>query len=229
MYETVYVEKNKSSRFGVHFYNDSTQWQVFCANSGIDSENIAVICSKNTKSEAWNAFAADIGTVLYLSSDEMNEITTIKEFMKKNCEKNFVILSEAFIMEYLQLAFKGMDLKINFVVVPITPFALFDGFTFKPIINDTGELISKEMFPVGVYVDISILLNATTEEYLGGIASAFRLSISHKASMFEWMIYNLYELLDCDNDTIAELLNRGYQVHKERIEKDTARERTIPV
>jgi len=107
--------------------------------------------------------------------------------------------------------------------------ALFQDISIRPLIDENGETIRKEWYPQAVYVDVSVLAKTSPLEFRNAIASAFKLAISHKASMFEWMISNMYELTDCVEEAICELLERGFNVMKERIEKDTAKERAISV
>ena len=229
MYETIYVEKNKSSRFGIHIYDDSAQWKVFCENCGIAEKKYAAICNADLQADEWKSLVLSFDSILEIKEDDDTAGMKIREFLDQHKGNTFVILNEPFIMEALQDIMTNDDAKISYIFVPVTPFSFFDAISLKPQADKNGEIIRKELFPVGVYADISILIKAKTEAFLGGVASAFRLSISHKASMFEWMIYNLYELLDCEKDTITELLTRGYHVQKERIEKDTAKERSLPI
>ncbi len=229
MCETIYVEKNKSSRFGIHFYEDSTRWNVFCSNCGIANHKYAVICNTSLLKEEWHTLATTLGNILTLDRNDSTVETKIRNFIDDNKDCTFILFSEPFIMEAMQTVITSDDSKLSYVIIPVTPFAFFDAVSLRPQTDKTGELTRKELFPLGVYVDISIFSDATTEDFIGGIAAAFRLAISYKTSMFEWMIYHLYELLDCEKEDVIELLSRGYMVHKERIEKDTAKERALPI
>lgn len=232
MYETIYIEKNKSNRFGVNFYKDSTEWNVFLDACGVNEDKLAVVYNKNMENETWKAFAEakKDGAVLAISAEDDKKAGAVRNFLEQYKESyTFVILEEPFIMEVLRDIVTVDDYKLSYILVPVTPFAQFDSVSIRPKTDVDGEIITKEIFPVGIYVDTSVVLNAKTQSFLGGIACAFRLSISYKASMFEWIISNLYELLDCEEAAVCDLLYRGYGVHKERIEKDTAKERALPV
>lgn len=232
MCETIYIKKNKSSRFGVHFYNDSTEWNVFLESCGVNVDKLAVIYNKNIENETWKAFAEakNNKAVLPISAEDANKSASVRNFLEQYKENyTFVILEEPFIMETIRGIVTSDDYKLSYILVPVTPFAQFDSVSIRPKTDLVGDIITKEIFPLGIYVDISVILNAKTQYFLGGIACAFRLAVSYKASMFEWMISNLYELLDCEAEAVCELLSRGYNVHKERIEKDTAKERSLPV
>lgn len=228
MYETIYIEKNKSTRFGIHLYEDSSQWQLFCENCQITGKKSAAIYNTSLPEDAWYSLAKSFDISLKLDEKDNDAAHKMRMFLDKNKECTFIIFSNPFIMEMLQNIINADDHKLSYVLIPVTPFALLDSVSVKPKTDAAGEIICKELFPQGIYVDTSIILNASAKDFLGGIASAFRLAISHKASMFEWMIYYLYELLDCEEDTVKELLCRGYNVYKERIEKDTAKERSLP-
>lgn len=232
MCESIYIEKNKSSRFGIHFYQNSNEWNSFLGFNGINPEKTAVICSKTLQNTTWSKYLNEIADdlILCLSEQDKDGSERVCGFLKQyKKDYTFVIFAETFIMEVFNDAIFTEATKLSYVLVPVTPFAMFDGVSIRPRIDENGEIVNKEILPRGVYVDVSILLQAKSCDFLGGIACAFRLAISNKVSMFEWMISNLYELLDCEEDTICEFLMRGYYIYKERIEKDTAKERVLPV
>lgn len=231
MYETIYVEKNKTSRFGVHFYKDSSEWKVFLDVCGADESKIAVVCSDTIENEAWKALADSVSEEnVFKVSDSCGDcIVHLRDFLDKKKEDTLIIFSEPKVMDAISAALTAENAKLSFICVPVTPFAQFSGISILPLCDETGEVIRKELLPKGVYVDVSVLKNASPVEFQGAIASAFRLAISYKASFFEWMISNMYELLDGEEEALGEFLARGYTVLKERIEKDTAKERCIPL
>ncbi len=226
MYETIYVEKNKTSRFGVHFYKDSSDWKIFLDICGVDEKKIAIICSNNIQNDTWKALmeGMPLEDVYKISEDSVNDL---RQFIDAKKGYTMVVFNEPAVMEALSVTLTSEDAKLSFVCVPVTPFAQFAGVSILPQCDENGEVTRKEILPKGVYVDVSILKNASPVAFQGAIASAFRLAISYKASFFEWMISNMYELLDGEEEAICEFLERGYNVQKERIEKDTAKERSI--
>lgn len=230
MYETIYIEKNKSSRFGVHFYQDSSHWNVFKEICGVTTDKTAVICNKDIHNESWKAFTTsyDSDDVLKLSKNE-NCNTELHDFLNKKKDYTFIILLDSLVMNRLYEKLTAEESKISFISVPVTPFALFSGITIRPKTDHMGEVLRKELLPKAVYVDISLLSKATPLEFQDAIAAAFRLAVSYKASMFEWMISNMYELTDNEEDAVCELLERGFNVWRERIEKDTAKERALAI
>ncbi len=229
MYETIYVEKNKSTRFGVHFYNDSSEWKIFLDVCGVDEKKTALICSEDIQNETWKALVAGMPAenVFKVSDCSTDDNEQLRIFLDKKKEDTIVILSEPKVMDILTKVVSVEDAKLSFVCVPVTPFAQFSGVSILPLCDENGEVIRKELLPKGVYVDVSVLKNASPISFQGAVASAFRLAISYKASLFEWMISNMYELLDGEEEALCEFLERGYNIFKERIEKDTAKERCI--
>ena len=227
MYETIYVEKNKSSRFGIYFYDDVAQWNVFKDICELNDRNLAVICSENIVNDAWKAFADSFAKedAFYLSEKNADSISDF--ITMKNADYTFIVLMDTFVMETLYKNITSDIIKCSYICVPVTAESLFHGVTIRPLIDDNGEITRKELFPKAVYADVSVLTKASPMEFQNAIAAAFRLAISHKASMFEWMISNMYELTDCEETAIWELLERGFYVIKERIEKDTAKERAL--
>ncbi len=228
MYETIYIEKNKSSRFGVHFYQDSSQWNVFMDVCGIASDKTAVICSESLTNESWKSFITfyDCDNVLKISKNNDDEL---HNFLNKKKDYTFIILLDSLVLNCLYEKLTAEDGKISYISVPVTPFALFAGVSIRPKADGDGEIIRKEILPQAVYVDISLLSKATPLEFQDAIAAAFRLAVSYKASMFEWMISNMYELTDGEEEAVCELMERGFNVWKERIEKDTAKERALDI
>ncbi len=232
MYETIYIEKNKSTRFGVHFYQDATQWNVFKDVCGLNNCKTAVICNENIENESWRTFVDSYDNVnICKIKDKSTECANLlKAFIEeKQTDYTFIILADTLVMDSLYYNLTKDNHKISFICVPVTPFSLFGDVTIRPITNIDGEILRKEIYPNAVYIDVSILTKASPLDFLDAIASAFRLSVSYKASMFEWMISNMYELTDGEETAICELLERGFNVTNERIMKDTAKDRALPV
>ncbi len=230
MYETIYIEKNKSNRFGVYFYEDASKWNVFKDICGLNEQNLALICNAEIANEEWKAFADsfDKNDILYISDENSSTNGCIDDFItKKSADYTFVVLMDALVMNALYENMTNDMCKCSFICVPVTPESLFQGVSIRPVTDEKGEISRKELYPKAVYVDISVLSKASPLGFQDAVAAAFRLAISHKASMFEWMISNMYELTDCEEEAICELLERGFAVIKERIEKDTAKDRAI--
>lgn len=232
MYETIYIEKNKSTRFGVYFYQDAMQWNIFKDVCGLNDSKTAIICNESIKNEAWRSFVDtyDTANICKLKDQNAEYGNLLKTFIEeKQTGYTFIILADTLVMDLLYDNLSKDNQKISFICVPVTPFALFSDVTIRPIANDDGEILRKEIYPNAVYVDVSILTQASPLDFLDAIASAFRLSVSYKASMFEWMISNMYELTDGEETAICELLEKGFNVTNERIMKDTAKDRALPV
>lgn len=232
MYDTIYVEKNKSSRFGVHFYKDASQWDVFKDICGLKAEKMAVICSDTIDNNVWKAWCDSFPKeeIYKLTEADCAKRSDIAEFIsERKKEYVFVILSDSLVLDVLYRVLSADDSKIAMVMVPVTPASMFTGVSIRPLADEAGVVSRKELLPKAVYVDLSILITASPLQFLDGIASAFKLSISYKSSMFEWMISNMYELTDGEEESVAELVQRGFSVWKERIEKDTAKDRSLPL
>lgn len=228
MYETIYIEKNKTTRFGVHFYEDSTQWNVFMDCCGLKDKKTALICHYDILNDTWKSFADMFAKEDAMFMTEQTDLDRVKDFMtNKRDQYTFVILCDELMMKCLYKMLISEDNRLAYVCVPATAQAVFEGISICPLLDNYGNVLRKEILPLGVYVDFSLLSKATATELQNVFASAFRLAVSYKASLFEWMIANMYELTDMEEDALFELLERGIQVWKERIEKDTAKDRAI--
>ena len=232
MYETIWIEKNKSSRFGVHFYEDASKWELFKENCGISNKKQVLICNKTIDKEEWNSFTNQFTSEDCLKIDDsmLSDGSALRAFFDKY-DKNviYIILMDEVVSKFLYQYSNADDIRNSFISIPVTSSILFDALTIRPTVDESGEIVRKEWFPQAVYMDVSLLNNASPAEFQNAIAGAFRLSISYKASLFEWMISNMYELTDGDRCALCEFMERGINVVKERLEKDTAKERAIPV
>lgn len=231
MCETIYIEKNKTNRFGVHFYKNSAEWKIFLDICGIKEDKLAVIYNSGISDEAWKSIAesyADADIYGLTAGCEMACKEELHKFITERiAEYTFVIMAEPFIMNTIRDDMTPECAKMSYVCVPVTPAAHFSGISLRPKFDINDEMICKEVLPKGVYVDMSILKEASPLSFQGAVAAAFRLAIANKASLFEWMISNMYELTDVESEAIEEFLQRGYLVQKERIEKDTVKERAL--
>ncbi len=234
MSETIYVEKNKSSRFGIYFQEGLQNWDEFAKENSFS--DIALLCDKSECALEWKQFLkAKTEVLLEINAEEFvlcsQTAHNIQDFIETNADKTFVVLAENFLMNYLQevIMTRFGSQKLTYVCVPVSPLAQFENFSIVPKVDEKGELVAKELLPIAVYMDTSILAKCSPHAFLEGMAGAFRLAVSYKANLFEWMISNLYELLDSEREGICELIERAMLVQKYRIEKNTALERSYPL
>lgn len=227
MCETIFIEKNKSTRTGVYFYENSMQWNVFLDICGLNDHKTAVICNYDILKEEWKTFT-DTYEEDALFVTEQTELSVLKDFIEQKMnDYTFVVLWDEVIMNRLYQVLSLEDAGFSYICVPATSYALFDGITVRPLVDSEGKTLRKEIFPLATYMDSSLLTNASPLELQDAFAAAFRLAVSYKASMFEWMIANMYELTDMEEESLLELMERGVRVWKERIEKDTVKDRAL--
>ena len=229
MYETIFIEKNKSARTGVYFYENSMQWNVFLDVCGLKEKKTAVICHYDILKDTWKTFVDTYVKEEAFFITEQTELSALKDFIqqKKN-EYTFVVFTDKIIMDGLQEVLSSKDTDFSYICVPATTAAMFDWISIRPIVDSEGKTLRKEILPLATYMDCSLLIEASPLELQNAFAAAFRLAISYKLSMFEWMIANVYELTDKEEGSLCEWLQRGVRVWKERIEKDIAKDRALP-
>ncbi len=231
MCETIYIEKNKSSRFGIHFYENANQWKVFLHNCNIVEDKLAFLYYKKTENNVWKTLAEENAEHFFaISKPDEAILSGLRAFVDTHIKDyTFVVLAEACVLNAFRSILTSQDAKISFICVPVSSAAHFEGFSLRPKFDLDSNLICKEFLPKGVYVDLSTVKEATPGSFHTAITVAFRMAISYKVSMFEWMISNMYELTDMESEAVEELVKKGYEVLKERIEKDTIKERSIPL
>ncbi len=228
MYETIYIEKNKSTRTGVYFYENSMHWNVFLDVCSLKEKKTAVICCYDSIKDTWKTFVDTYAKEEVFLITEQTDLSVLRDFIEqKRNDYTFIVFADKTVMDCLYEVLSFHDADFSYICVPATSYALFEGITIRPIVDEEGKTLRKEIFPLATYVDCSLLIQASPLELQNAFAAAFRLAISYKLSLFEWMISNMYELTDMEEDSLCELLQRGVRVWKERIEKDTAKERAV--
>jgi 3-dehydroquinate synthase len=83
----------------------------------------------------------------------------------------------------------------------------------------------EDSYPKAVFIDTGILFDMNSAEFFNLIAYAMRFALENSTNLYGYIINHLYELCDMDHDTLEELFEEIYKVHKKILNNKTKEER----
>ena len=112
---------------------------------------------------------------------------------------------------------------IDFIQIPTSLLAQVDssiggktGVDFEAYKNMVGAF----KMPKLVYVNINTLTTLDDRQFYNGFAEAMKHGLIKDAFFYEWLLSNMYEILDRDLTVLEELVYRSCQIKKAVVEKD---------
>ncbi len=112
---------------------------------------------------------------------------------------------------------------IDFIQIPTTLLSQVDssiggktGVDFKQYKNMIGAF----KMPKLVYTNINTLKTLNERQFYSGFAEAMKAAIIKNSIYYEWLIDNMYEIMEKDNDTLEELVYQACTIKKMIVEKD---------
>jgi len=234
MNEPILIKKNTSLTIPVWIENNMSP--LADAVSSIDNQKIIVLwndasISKLLKDEIKTMFP----TAEYVSYEscnipflgkKINEADVLYQTLVRGKNNQNLILW--FVQDEYEslIAANISELKnLSYLLIPVTPVAQIT----CEYIRTYGDIDAAEVFPKGIYLNSSVWEKAEVQDFLSGIACAMRKGIQESSSLYEWMISNLYEILDKEAGIYDELMKKSSVLAKNRIEKKTTAERCNPL
>ena len=172
-----------------------------------------------------------------------DEVTSV--FRKNDCQVDSIILEPGEVSkatEDLLPCYKELLMKAYSVV---TDYAGFVAATFKcgtKLIHIPTSLMAMVSSSVGgkvgvdfdeyknmigayynpslVFINTSCLNTLEDIQYLSGFAEVMKVAIVKSASVYEWLIENLYEITDKDRGIVSDMIEQTINLEKIYIEKD---------
>ena len=112
---------------------------------------------------------------------------------------------------------------IDFIQIPTSLLAQVDssiggktGVDFEAYKNMVGAF----KMPKLVFINVHTLSTLEERQFYNGFAEAMKHGIIKDAMYYEWMISNMYEICDREEDVLEELVFRSCQIKKAVVEKD---------
>ncbi len=112
---------------------------------------------------------------------------------------------------------------IDFIQIPTTLLAQVDssiggktGVDFDCYKNMVGAFYMPKL----VYMNSSVLKDLSERQYFSGMAEVMKSALIRDGILYEWLLGNLYEICERDNDTLLEMVQRTNLIKKMIVEKD---------
>lgn len=112
---------------------------------------------------------------------------------------------------------------IDFIQIPTTLLAQVDssiggktGVDFDGYKNMVGAFHMPKL----VYMNLKTLETLEPRQYYNGFAEAMKSALIGDARYYEWLISNMYEIIDRDPDTMLEMVKRSCEIKRRIVEKD---------
>lgn len=95
----------------------------------------------------------------------------------------------------------------------------------KDVVYGGGQFF--ENYPRAIFINTDDLFHVENAEFFSLIAYSMRFAIENSSSLYGYIINHLYELCDLDHETLEELLEEIYKVHRKIIINKTKEERKM--
>lgn len=123
------------------------------------------------------------------------------------------------------LDLSGLSLKgLDYVLIPVTPIAQITCEYIYDIWNKKGV----EYYAKGIYSLITLWKEADTESLLAGYASVLRFGIQENAAFYEWILSNMYEAFEKEEDFLISMLEKKAAILQKKLDNKTVAQRCIP-
>lgn len=112
---------------------------------------------------------------------------------------------------------------INHIIIPTTLLAMADAsIGGKTAIDymDKKNLIGAFHNPVLIYDNTETLNTLPSREYFAGFAEIMKAGLLYNDKFYIWLIENMYEICEKENNTLSEMLKKAIEIKKVFVEKD---------
>lgn len=112
---------------------------------------------------------------------------------------------------------------ISYVQIPTTLLSQTDSsIGGKTGVDYEGykNMIGAFHMPALVYINISTLKSLDGRQYASGFAEVMKHGLIKDQKFYEWLLDNMYEINDKEDDTLLEMIERSCSIKKAVVEKD---------
>lgn len=117
---------------------------------------------------------------------------------------------------------------VNHIICPTTLLSMADASVGgKTAIDYKGKknLVGAFNNPSLIYMNVSTLKSLSDRHYFAGFAEIMKAGLILDEKFYSWLIDNMYEICEKNNDTIIEMLNTAILIKKGVVEKDPYEEK----
>lgn len=165
----------------------------------------------------------------FQSGEERKNLTTVNDIYRFLIEQKFdrkdmlVALGGGVVGDMTGFAAATYLRGVDYVQIPTSLLAQVDssiggktGVDFEQYKNMVGAF----KMPKLVYINVHTLSTLEERQFYNGFAEAMKHGIIKDAMYYEWMISNMYEICDREEEVLEELVFRSCQIKKAVVEKD---------
>lgn len=165
----------------------------------------------------------------FQSGEERKNLTTVNDIYRFLIEQKFdrkdmlIALGGGVVGDMTGFAAATYLRGIDYIQIPTSLLAQVDssiggktGVDFEQYKNMVGAF----KMPKLVYINVHTLSTLEERQFYNGFAEAMKHGIIKDAMYYEWMISNMYEICDREEEVLEELVFRSCQIKKAVVEKD---------
>lgn len=202
----------------------------------IESRRVAVIADSCTAKLFGNAVCGSLDgrckkVILHsFPAGEANKtLDTVKDIYKVLIEEEFdrkdllIALGGGVVGDITGYAAATYLRGVDFVQIPTTLIAQSDssiggktGVDFDGYKNMVGAFYMPRL----VYMNVAVLKELDDRQFYAGFAEVMKHGLIKDAVFYEWLLDNMYEIHDRDEDVLEEMIMRSCTVKKLVVEKD---------
>ena len=163
------------------------------------------------------------------SGEERKNLTTVNDIYRFLIEEKFdrkdilIALGGGVVGDMTGFAAATYLRGIDYIQIPTSLLAQVDssiggktGVDFEQYKNMVGAF----KMPKLVYINVHTLSTLEERQFYNGFAEAMKHGIIKDSMYYEWMISNIYEICEREEETLEELIFRSCQIKKTIVEKD---------
>lgn len=112
---------------------------------------------------------------------------------------------------------------IDFIQIPTTLLSQVDssiggktGVDFEQYKNMVGAFHMPKL----VFININTLQKLDNRQFSSGFAEVMKHGLIKDSHLYEWLLENMYEIIDKEPDTLMEMVYRSCQIKRQVVEKD---------
>lgn len=112
---------------------------------------------------------------------------------------------------------------INFINIPTSLLAMVDSSIGGKTAVDFGQyknLIGSFYMPKLVYINVNCIESLSDRQYFAGFAEIMKAALICDSEFYIWLIDNMYEICEKNQDTMLEMISRSINIKKNIVEKD---------
>lgn len=165
----------------------------------------------------------------FQSGEERKNLTTVNDIYRFLIKQKFdrkdmlIALGGGVVGDMTGFAAATYLRGIDYIQIPTSLLAQVDssiggktGVDFEQYKNMVGAF----KMPKLVYINVHTLSTLEERQFYNGFAEAMKHGIIKDAMYYEWMISNMYEICDREEEVLEELVFRSCQIKKAVVEKD---------